>query len=404
MFSIKEVFKIGYGPSSSHTIAPFRAAEIFYKKNRDIKKFKVSLFGSLAATGIGHGTLYAIQNGMPNADISFNVYPDKFLPKHPNGMIFEAIDSTENIIDKWEVYSVGGGELQDFGVIIPEKKEIYPHQYLSEILQYCFSEGITLWEYVEKYEDSTIWSYLDSIWKTMKESIRAGLENEGVLPGPLKIGRKASSYIAKSKNSRGLIGEMGTLFSYALAVSEENAAGRKVVTSPTCGSSGVLPAILYFLDVDQKVTTTKIVRGLATAGLIGNIIKTNASISGAEVGCQGEIGSACSMASAACAQIMGGTPFQIEYAAEMGLEHHLGLTCDPIYGYVQIPCIERNAIAASKSLDCAVYALFSDGKHKIPFDMAVKTMGETGKDLQSSYKETGWGGLARYFRESNDNS
>ncbi len=397
MNSIKEIFKVGFGPSSSHTIGPTRAAEIFFNKYKDCFKYDVTLFGSLAATGVGHGTDIAIKKTIKSENVNIFFKEDIFLPLHPNGMIFEGFDKDNNLIKRWEVYSIGGGDLKDNGDLIVESKKIYELSNLFDILTWCKNEGKSLWEYVEFHEDKDIWDYLHYVWSVMKQSIKQGIENEGVLPGKLKLGRKASAYNAKANNGRGVINDIGLLFSYALAVSEENAAGGKVVTAPTCGSSGVIPSVLYFLDTEQKFTTNKILKGLATAGLIGNIIKKNASISGAEVGCQGEVGSASAMAAAAATQIMGGTPNQIEYAAEMGIEHNLGLTCDPILGYVQIPCIERNAIAAGKAVQCAVYALFSDGRHKITFDMAVKTMGETGKDLQASYRETGWGGLAKHF-------
>jgi L-serine dehydratase len=229
----------------------------------------------------------------------------------------------------------------------------------------------------------------------MKDAITRGLDQEGVLPGSIKLPRKAHNYYIKSQHSHGILMEQGLLFAFALAVSEENAAGGKIVAAPTCGSSGVLPAVLFYMSRGEYITESKMLKALATAGLIGNLVKTNASISGAEVGCQGEIGTACAMAAGATAQIMGGSPGQIEYSAEMGFEHNLGLTCDPVGGYVQIPCIERNAIAAGKAVDCATYALFSDGGHKISFDNAVETMKETGSDIQSAYRETGMGGLAK---------
>jgi len=229
----------------------------------------------------------------------------------------------------------------------------------------------------------------------MKEAIAEGLEQEGVLPGTLKVARKASTYYVKANNVGLVFGQIGLAFAYALAVSEQNASGGKVVTAPTCGSCGVLPAVLMFLQKQYNFSDKRILNALATAGLIGNLIKTNASISGAEVGCQGEIGTACAMAAGAAIQLLGGSPAQIEYAAEMGLEHHLGLTCDPIGGYVQIPCIERNAVAAARALECASYSMFSDGKHRIPFDTVVETMNITGRDLQASYRETSTGGLAK---------
>ncbi|WP_047445740.1 L-serine ammonia-lyase [Alistipes sp. ZOR0009] len=398
MQSIKEIYKIGYGPSSSHTIAPGRAATIFSSKNPDAKRFKVTLYGSLAATGIGHHTDKAILKELMPKEVQFVWKPDVFLETHSNGMEITAYDADGNEMDTWEVFSVGGGDLLDANGRLFENN-VYPHQYLAEIMEYCKAEGKTFWEYVEDHEGPEIWEYLKGIWEVMKDSVRRGIDNEGILPGPIKLQRKASGQFMKASNSSGTIKSMGLLFSFALAVSEENAAGAKVVTGPTCGAAGVLPGVLFYLNRDENLSEQKILRGLATAALVGNIVKHNASISGAEVGCQGEIGTACAMASAAMAQIMGGTINQIEYAAEMGFEHNLGLTCDPVLGYVQIPCIERNAIAAGKAYECASYALFSDGGHKIPFDQVVKTMAETGNDIQVAYRETGIGGLAKSWEE-----
>ncbi|HNZ54344.1 MAG TPA: L-serine ammonia-lyase, iron-sulfur-dependent, subunit alpha, partial [bacterium] len=252
----------------------------------------------------------------------------------------------------------------------------------------------SFWEFVEEHEGEEIWEYLLEVWKVMKDSVKRGLSKEGLLPGGLGLQRKASSYSIKASGFRGSLKRRSMLFAYALAVAEENASGGKVVTAPTCGSSGVLPGVLYNMSVNYKFNEDKILRALATAGLIGNLVKKNASISGAKVGCQGEIGTACAMAAAAAAQLFGGTPNQIEYAAEMGLEHHLGLTCDPVCGLVQIPCIERNAFAASRALDANTFALLSDGKHTISFDTIVETMNRTGNDLPMIYKETSEGGLA----------
>jgi L-serine dehydratase len=265
---------------------------------------------------------------------------------------------------------------------------------MKDILDWCESSGRRLWEYVLHAEGDELSEYLDEAWRRMQNTIRRGLENEGVLPGSLNLARKASSYFIRSRESKGVIGAISRLFAYALAVAEENASGAEIVTAPTCGAAGVLPAVLKQLQEAYKFSAEKIRRALATAGLIGNLVKTNGSIAGAEVGCQGEIGTACAMAAGAAAQLLGATPAQVEYAAEMGMEHHLGLTCDPVGGYVQIPCIGRNAMAAARSMDCAAYALLSDGRHKISFDEVVTTMAQTGRDLMSSYRETGRGGLA----------
>lgn len=400
MQSIRELYKIGFGPSSSHTIGPVRASNIFGKRNPEIENFKVTIYGSLAATGKGHHTDIAIEKTLFPKKVEIIWKPDEELPLHPNGLFFQALNESNSVVDEWTVYSIGGGDLKDSNGIINDKI-VYKHKSLDDILSWCNNEGKTFWEYVEDCEGSDIWEFLEDVWRLMKATIVNGLENEGVLPGEIRLPRKAATYHMKAMNSTGAVKNRGLLFAYALAVSEENANGGEIVTAPTCGSSGVLPALLYFLKREDHITDKRIVRALATAGLIGNIVKRNGSISGAEVGCQGEIGTACAMAAAAAAQVMGGSLRQIEYAAEMGLEHNLGLTCDPVGGYVQIPCIERNAIAAGKAQECAVYALFSDGGHKISFDRAVQTMVETGRDLQSAYRETGIGGLAKGWKPFN---
>ena len=397
MQSLRELYKIGYGPSSSHTIAPGRAAKMFKDKHPNIKSFRVTLYGSLAATGVGHGTDKVIETVIKPLDIEIIWKPEVELPIHPNGLLFEAMEDGK-CIDSWEVYSVGGGDLKDNTGLLNDASQVYNLTTMDDILAWCLEEGRSFWEYVEFCEGKEIWDYLEEVWAVMKDAIARGLEEEGVLPGTLRIARKAGSYYIRSKSTTGSTGNIGLIFAAALAVAEENAAGGKVVTAPTCGASGVVPSVLHFLKVDQEYSDKRIIRGLATAGLIGNIVKTNGSISGAEVGCQGELGTACAMAAGAAAQIMGGTPKQVEYAAEMGFEHNLGLTCDPVEGYVQIPCIERNAFISQKARECAVYSLFSDGSHKISFDQVVETMMQTGKDLQSKYRETSLGGLARIVR------
>ncbi len=401
MLSIKEIYKIGYGPSSSHSMAPRKAAQIFLDRNPDADHYKVWLYGSLAATGKGHQTDESIQKVFSTQEIEVIWEPNTFLPKHPNGLIFRSYLNGEEI-DYYETYSVGGGDLSETGEILGEN--IYKITHMDELLKWCKSEGKSIWEYVEEVEGKEIWDYLAQVWAKMQESVKRGVENEGILPGTLKLQRKASSYLTKSQNAVGSQKNIGKIFAYALAVSEENAAGNEMVTAPTCGSCGTLPGILYFLKEHDQLSDIKILRALATAGLIGNFVKTNASISGAEVGCQGEVGTACAMAAGATAQLKGGSPNQIEYAAEMGFEHNLGLTCDPLQGYVQIPCIERNAFAAMKAWECAVYALLSDGVHKVTFDEVVDTMMQTGKDLQDAYKETSLGGLARFWRPKIDRS
>lgn len=394
MKSIREIFRMGYGPSSSHTMGPSQAAEYFKNKHPEADKYRITLYGSLALTGKGHGTDTAIHKVIGRPEDTEIIWESGItLPRHPNGMIFESI-SEGNVTERWEVYSVGGGALWDEQGTF-DSEDIYPLTTMNEILHWCKQEGATLVDYVAAYEQPDIFDYLGEVWIQMQQTVKSGLENEGVLPGTLKLSRKASSYNIKAMQASGSSRPMGMLFAAALATSEENAAGGRVTTAPTCGASGVIPAVMYFLKHDQGMSDHRIIRGLATAGLIGNIVKSNGSISGAEVGCQGELGTACAMAAGAANQVLGGTPRQIEYAAEMGFEHNLGLTCDPVCGYVQIPCIERNAFVAQKARECAIYALFSDGRHMITFDDVVKTMMETGRDMQAKYRETSLGGLAR---------
>jgi L-serine dehydratase len=395
MESIKEIFRIGYGPSSSHTMAPRKASELFLKENINAKRFEITLYGSLAATGKGHLTDKAIIDVLGKERTKIHWRSDVFLDLHPNAMKFEAFDENNQLLSTNTYYSIGGGKIiQENSKLGLEIKEVYPHHNLTEILQYLDENGLTFWEYVQEFEDENIWDYLREVLQVMKKSVEDGLNEEGVLPGGLRLRRKAMSYYTKARSYKPSLKGRCLVQAYALAVSEQNASGGKIVTAPTCGSCGVVPAVLYHLNTEHEFTEKQIMRSLATAGLIGNVIKYNASISGAEVGCQGEVGSACSMAAAAANQLFGGTPQQIEYAAEIGLEHHLGLTCDPVCGLVQVPCIERNAFAALRALDANLYAMMSDGKHVISFDKVVETMKQTGKDLPSLYKETAEGGLA----------
>ena len=395
MESIKEIFRIGYGPSSSHTMAPRKASELFLKENINAKRFEITLYGSLAATGKGHLTDKAIIDVLGKERTKIHWRSDVFLDLHPNAMKFEAFDKNNQLLSTNTYYSIGGGKIiQENSKLGLEIKEVYPHHNLTEILQYLDENGLTFWEYVQEFEDENIWDYLREVLQVMKKSVEDGLNEEGVLPGGLRLRRKAMSYYTKARSYKPSLKGRCLVQAYALAVSEQNASGGKIVTAPTCGSCGVVPAVLYHLNTEHEFTEKQIIRSLATAGLIGNVIKYNASISGAEVGCQGEVGSACSMAAAAANQLFGGTPQQIEYAAEIGLEHHLGLTCDPVCGLVQVPCIERNAFAALRALDANLYAMMSDGKHVISFDKVVETMKQTGKDLPSLYKETAEGGLA----------
>ncbi|MEE1080590.1 MAG: L-serine ammonia-lyase, iron-sulfur-dependent, subunit alpha [Bacteroidales bacterium] len=401
MKTIKELYRIGMGPSSSHTMGPRKAAEIYLNKHPEAAAFEVTLYGSLGATGKGHMTDVAILDVLrtKTPDVKIIWEPKTFLPFHPNGMKYCAIDANGNRSDEWTVFSVGGGALAEEGANTIETPDVYDMDSMTDILLWCEKTGRSYWEYVEECEGPEIWDYLHEVWKVMKAAVERGLDNEGVLPGPLNLRRKASAYFIKASGYQANLRSRGLVFSYALAVSEENASGGVIVTAPTCGSCGVLPAVLYHLQKTREFSEMRILRALATAGLVGNVVKTKASISGAEVGCQGEVGVACAMAAAAANQLFGGSPAQIEYSAEMGLEHHLGMTCDPVCGLVQIPCIERNAYAAARALDSNIYATFTDGTHRVSFDKVVEVMKETGHDLPSLYKETSEGGLAKDYEQ-----
>ena len=395
MESIRQLFKIGLGPSSSHTMGPRIAAEKFSQENPEAKGFRVTLFGSLAATGKGHLTDVAILDVLErHAPTEIIWKPDVFLPFHPNGMRFEALDSEGTPINDETIYSVGGGDILHEGEERGNGKSVYEMTKISDILEWCEKTGRSYWEYVEISEGKKIWDYLKEVWEVMKDAVRRGIEAEGVLPGGLGLRRKAVSYYVHAAGYNSSLKSRGLVYAYALAVSEENASGGRIVTAPTCGSCGIVPAVLYHLHTSKDFSENRILKALATAGLFGNVVKHNASVSGAEVGCQGEVGVACAMAAAAASQLFGGTPAQIEYSAEMGLEHHLGLTCDPVCGLVQVPCIERNAYAAARALDANLYATFSDGRHSVSFDRIVEVMKQTGHDLPSLYKETAQGGLA----------
>lgn len=397
MKTIKELFRIGLGPSSSHTMGPRKAAEIFRSSHPEAHGFEVTLYGSLAATGKGHMTDVAIIDAIPGIKIIWE--PKTFLPFHPNGMEFRSYDAEGKVTEAWTVFSVGGGALAEEGEKSLESRDIYDMNSMTDILEYCTWSGKGYWEYVEECEGPEIWDFLREVWHTMVEAVERGLDAEGVLPGPLNLRRKAAQYYVKATGFKDNLRTRGLVFAYALAVSEENASGGRIVTAPTCGSCGVLPSILYHMWKSKDFSEIRILRALATAGLVGNVVKQNASISGAEVGCQGEIGVACAMAAAAANQLFGGSVAQIEYAAEMGLEHHLGMTCDPVCGLVQIPCIERNAYAAARALDANIYSTFTDGVHRVSFDKVVAVMKQTGHDLPSLYKETGEGGLAKDYQQ-----
>lgn len=399
MQSLKELYKIGMGPSSSHTMGPRKAADAFNRTYPTAESFRAVLYGSLAATGKGHLTDFAIKEAFYPKPVTIEWEYDTFLPKHPNAMRFEALDKAGHVMGSQVAYSIGGGDIRTDEAFGREINNIYPHKSMAEILQYTSDKRMLLWEYVEEFEGADIWQYLGTIWKTMQTTMNRGLEKRGVLPGSLNLERKARRYLYKAENSPQYLRRMNNLFSYALACSEENAAGGVVVTAPTCGSCGVVPAVCRLIQEIYEFEDTTILHALATASLFGNMAKTNASISGAEVGCQGEVGVACAMAAAAVCQLEGGDNRRIAYAAEMGLEHHLGLTCDPVDGLVQIPCIERNALAASRALDCATYALMSDGDNRVSYDDVLATMMQTGLDMNKDYRETARGGLARFFKE-----
>lgn len=395
MESIKGIYRIGHGPSSSHTMGPRKAAVEFLERNPDAARFEITLYGSLAATGVGHLTDIAILEVLePVAETRIIWEPQTFLPFHPNGMKFESLDSDDNVMENWVVFSIGGGSLTDEKSAADKTLCTYDMGNIDKILGWCEKHGTSYWEYVEQREGADIWDYLREVWHVMQQAVVRGLDAEGVLPGGLGVRRKAGAYYIKSKGHTDAMKNRGLVYSYALATSEENASGGLIVTAPTCGSCGVMPAVLYHLQSSRSFTEQKILRALATAGLFGAVVKHNASVSGAEVGCQGEVGVACAMAAAAASQLFGGTPAQIEYAAEMGLEHHLGLTCDPICGLVQIPCIERNAFAAARAMDANIFSNYTDGRHRVSFDRVVEVMRKTGHDIPSLYKETSEGGLA----------
>lgn len=382
-------------------MGPRRAASIFLEKisGKRVTKFVITLYGSLAATGKGHLTDKAILDGLGEGVPTEIIWkPKEFLPFHPNGMLFEAF-ADGNLVESWQVFSIGGGTLANEEFNEQKVESVYELSKISDILAWCNKTGYTFWEYVEQCEGKEIWDYLAEVWEVMQDAVRRGLTTEGIMPGGLGLQRKALNYNVRSRGMSGSMKSRGLIYSYALAVAEENACGGQIVTAPTCGSCGVMPAVLYHLKSSHDVTDQRILRALATGGLFGNVVRTNASVSGAEVGCQGEVGVACAMAAAAASQLFGGTISQIEYAAEMGLEHHLGLTCDPVCGLVQIPCIERNAFAAARALDANSYSNFTDGRHRVSFDSVVEVMKRTGHDLPSLYKETSKGGLAANFED-----
>ena len=396
MKSLKELYKIGNGPSSSHTMGPKKAAILLKDKYPEADLYKIILYGSLAYTGKGHLTDKIILKALEKKNVEIIFNKDVKELKHPNTMDLIAYKNNEEL-GRFTAYSVGGGSIQIGGELLKEEKNIYKLTTFTEIKKYCIKKEISLLEYVIMQEGKEIIEYLNIVWKTMKKTLEEGLEKEGIIPGKLKISKKAKSLYNTVTKETSELKRIRLLTAYAYATSEQNASGEIIVTAPTCGASGVLPAVLYYLYKQENISEKSIIEGLAVAGLIGNLVKENASISGAECGCQAEIGTACSMAAAAYAHIKGYNINIIECAAEIAMEHHLGLTCDPIYGYVQIPCIERNAVAAVRAIDSANMASFLYKDSKISFDLVIETMYETGKDLGSHYKETSKGGLAKKY-------
>ena len=394
MESLKELYKAGNGPSSSHTMGPQRAAEQFKNKYPEAASFKAHLYGSLAATGEGHLTDYIIKKTLEPKHVEIIWREDIVKPYHPNGMMLEAIDAEGNVIGDWTIYSVGGGTIAEEGMRNAGGNDTYPHSTMEEIIAWCKENHKNFVDYVKTYDDEDIMDFLVTIKDAMKQSIIDGLNTTEVIPGKLNLERKAHYFYKQYLANK----ELNTLlYAYALAASEQNASGNVIVTAPTCGSAGVLPGVFFAMQDFYGYSDEMILEALAVAGLVGVLVKRNGSVSGAEVGCQGEVGVACAMAAAAVAFLKGGSLRQIEYAAEIGLEHHLGMTCDPAYGYVQIPCIERNAMGAQRAVDAANYALLTDGEHHVTFDQIVKIMDETGRDLMDKYRETSKGGIAQLF-------
>ena len=400
MKSISSVYKIGNGPSSSHTVGPFHAAQTFGSRYPNADAYQVTLFGSLAFTGEGHGTGKAIREGLPGAEIIFDWQTqEKDLP-HPNTMLFKAFKDGEEIAST-RIFSIGGGSIRIENEFSQEDIEVYPQKNFTEIVTLCNQEKISILQLIYILEGAKLREYLKKVWRAMQDSVERGLSTEGILPGGLKLTRKAKYLYEKRCHNESLDVAMNRVIAaYAYAVSEENAAENIVVTAPTCGASGVLPAILYYMYHDRGFEEEEILDALAVAGLIGNVIRTNASISGAECGCQAEIGSACSMAAAAVATLYGLSIDQIEYAAEIAMEHNLGLTCDPVNGLVQIPCIERNAVAAMRALSAVNLSRFLYATRRISFDEVVATMYRTGRDMDEKYRETSHGGLAQIYLEN----
>ena len=398
MKSIREIYKIGKGPSSSHTMGPERAAHLFKSKYPEADGFRVVLYGSLSKTGVGHGTDRVLREVLSPLPTEIIFSKDEIPDSHPNTMDFFALQAGAEI-GTLRVESIGGGDIRIPGKRDAESEEIYIEHSFAEIADFCKWRYIhTLSEYVELNEGPEIWDFLMEVWQTMKRSIDEGLAATGVLPGGLNVQRKAKYlYDQKLEVDEPALKEFQLIAAYAYAVTEQNADNGTVVTAPTCGACGVVPAVLKYAQVTKGFTDEQIIRGLATAGIIGNLTKTNASISGAECGCQAEIGTACSMAAAALAELYEQNLDQVEYAAEVAMEHHLGLTCDPICGLVQIPCIERNAVAAVRAMNACNLSYFLTGSRNISYDMVCRAMKETGIHLDHRFRETSEGGLARIY-------
>lgn len=399
MESLTELYRIGTGPSSSHTMGPQQAALRFAAAYPEAERFQVVLYGSLAKTGPGHLTDAIIERTFSPRPVEIVLDVETEPLPHPNTMELTALSGGETL-GFWRVFSVGGGKIVLEGKPESSAPDVYPEKNFKEIKHFCRERRLRLWQYAERHEGTQLWTYLNEVWVAMKDAVYRGLAAEGELAGGLELQRKAKllyrqRHIDESAETR----ENRLVCSYAFAVSEENASGGVIVTAPTCGACGVLPAVLLYMQERRGFSDTEILHALAAGGIIGNVIKTNASISGAECGCQAEIGSACSMAAAALAELHGMDLDQIEYAAEVAMEHHLGLTCDPVNGLVQIPCIERNAVAAMRAINALSLANFLTYSRKISFDVVVNTMYETGRDLFSKYRETGEGGLAKHYRD-----
>jgi L-serine dehydratase len=400
MLSIKSLYQVGYGPSSSHTMGPAKACQMIKDQYTYLDNYEITLYNSFALTGKGHMTEEAIIDTLSPAMVTFSTLID--VRKHPNTMLIKGYFEEKLIVEK-EVMSVGGGR-----IVFTDQEDvdpmIYPHHTFKNIKKYCIANNMSLYDYVVMVEGNQIIEFLEGIWDAMRQAVEKGIHTRGILPGPLKMKRKAYDlYHNLREDEYPEISENRLVSSYAFAVSEENASGGIIVTAPTCGAAGVLPAVLYYMNKKHKVVTKeRVIKGLAVAGLIGNLIKFNASISGAVAGCQAEIGSACSMAAAAHATLFNLSIDQVEYAAEIAMEHHLGLTCDPVNGYVQIPCIERNAVAALRAIDACGLSYFLSDSRKISFDTVIETMYQTGLDMHTSYKETSQGGLAKHFKEDDN--